>query len=152
MKRFRFRLESVRKLRKDHEQEKAGELAEAIAEAGDAEEKAARLAAMEAAGRSQMTKLDGDVGRQRSVAVMLEHLAEHHAAAARASAEANGRVEERQAEFREAVTQRQAIDRLKERKYEAWDTGARREDQKTTDEVNVNRHGAGSAQARRGGE
>lgn len=142
MSAFRFRLETVRKLREDDEKESAGELASAMAEAGSADAEAERLAGLEEAGRSEMSRLSGDIGRQRSVAVMLEQLAEHRAAAERACHAAKDKVEERVEAFREAVTKRRAIDRLKEKKWKEWDTDARRREQKATDEINSNRHGA----------
>ena len=142
MSAFRFRLETVRKLREDNEMESAGELASAMAEAGSADAEAERLANMEEAGRSEMSRLSGDLGRQKSVAVILEHLAEHRAVAERACHVAKDKVEARVEAFREAVTKRRAIDRLKEKQFEEWDTDARRREQKATDEINSNRHGA----------
>ena len=141
MSRFRFRLEAVRKLKKANEDERAGELAEAISEAGAADQEREALAALEDAGRAQMSELEGDIGRQKSVAVMMEHLAEHREAARRRLQEANGKVRERQDAFREAITERRAIDRLRDRQQREWDINARRREQKATDEVNSTRHG-----------
>jgi len=142
MSAFRFRLETVRKLREDDEKERAGKLAEALSEAGDANLIRERLAALEDAGRQRMKELDGDVARQRCVAVMMEHLAEHKDVAAQRCDEAKERVQERQAAFVDAITQRRAIDRLKEKQQKEWDTDTRRSEQKVTDENNSNRHGA----------
>ena len=138
---FRFRLETVRKLREDSEKERAGQLAEAMTEAGKADQERERLAALEDQGRTQMNRLDGDVARQKSVAVMMEQLAEHKNQADRRCDEARGKVAERQAAFIEAITQRRAIDRLKEKQQKEWDTDTRRREQKATYEVNSNRHG-----------
>ncbi len=140
MSQFRFRLETVRKLRQRTEEDRAGDLADAITQAGSANEAREQVEAIERAGREQLNQMEGGVARQKSVQVMLDHLEHHHDEALEKCREAEEAVRDRQEAFVSAVTERRAIERLKDRREKSWRQDVSRREQKTLDEVNSTRH------------
>ncbi len=140
MSRFRFRLEAVRKLRQRAEEDRAGDLAEAMSDAGSAKLAQEEVAEMERAGREQLKNLNGGVARMKCVQVMLDQLEHHHDEAREKRQEAEAAVRDRQEAFVHAVTERRAIERLKDRREKSWRQDEIRREQKATDEVNSMRH------------
>lgn len=137
---FRFRLETVRQLRKRAEDERAGDLADAMSDADSAEKEREDVAAVERAGREQLKQMHAGVARLQSVQVMLDQLEHHHEQAKEKCREAAEVVRDRQQAFVKAVTDRRAIERLKDRREKAWRQDVVRREQKILDEVNVTRH------------
>lgn len=137
---FRFRLEAVRKLRKRAEEARAGDLAEAVTEAGTAREERDRIEAIELAGREQLQRLNGNVAHLKSVQVVMAQLEQVHDEVSEKCREADETLRERQSAFVEAVTERRAIERLKDRREKSWRLDASRREQKTLDEVSSTRH------------
>ena len=136
---FRFSLEAVHRLREETEKDRARDLASALTEAGSAEEVVERLESMEADAKERMSAMGGDVGRQQAMSALLQHVREHRAHADRVHQEAQLEVREAQAELVEAMTERRALEKLKERRYRDWKLETQRRDQKTQDEVNISR-------------
>lgn len=137
---FRFRLEAVRKLRQRSEDECAGDLADAMSDAGEAQEAVEQVEAVERASREKLQQLGGGVAHLKAVQVMLDQLGHHHDEALEKQREAEFVVREKQEEFVQAVTDRKAIDRLKERREKSWRLDMSRQEQKSLDEVLATRH------------
>jgi len=144
MSRFKFRLDTVHRLREQAEKERARELATALNDAGSAEAERSALESMEQRTREHIEALNGEVGHQQAMSYLVNQVREQKTAAEQRCAEAAGVVRERQAEFVEAVTERKALDRLKERRFRDWKVDAQRRDQKAMDEVNSTRSARGS--------
>lgn len=140
MSAFNFRLEAVRKLRKRTEEERAGELAEAVSEAGAAQSEQARLDEIEQAGREQIQRMNGVVAQVRSVQVMMDQIEQQRDEAREKCRVAEEALRERHTAFVQAVTDRRAIERLRERREKAWRQDTLRREQKSLDEVSTVRH------------
>lgn len=141
MSRYRFPLETVRRLRAERERESAGELAKAMSEASAADEARETLGRLEEVGRAELTRAGGDVARAQAVAVMLDQIGAHLDAANERSKSAWGTVQERYDAFVVALTDRKALDKLDARRKEQWLTEQRRREQSALDDITAQRHG-----------
>lgn len=140
---FRFRLQKVLELRERLEQESATRLAAARQEAAEARQamealQSARERGVEAAGRTASASTTA--GELQRIALLIEHLDEHLAAAENAHREAGDKVNELAAAFERALTERQVIERLRERKLADWRGNEQKRDQALMDAVAVTRH------------
>lgn len=143
---YKFPLETVRRLRAETEKSTASELAKARSAASDADSTRERLAQLAHVSREEMQKAGGDVATARSVAVMLSHIAQHLDAAVERSEDAWSQVQARYDQFVEALKQRQALDKLRDRRKEHWDAAVRRREQTVLDEITNQRHGQRAAE------
>ncbi len=135
---FRFRLQKVLEVREQREKESATRLAEAHNEAVLAEQKrlaieAARNRGVEGTSRGSGTP--APAGTLQQMALFIAQLDEHLAVAEKAQEEAGARVDTARNEFRHALTQRQVMDRLRERYLTLWREGEERLDRTTMDAV-----------------
>lgn len=138
---FEFSLESLLDLRTHREKEAARELAEAMETARSVAEAREILESMTEGGRERLAELQEDVGRLQSISVALDHLREHVERAAEEQASARREVEELREEFGEAVRDRQALERLRERRRDEWSDQRSREAQKRLDEYVATQYG-----------
>ena len=138
MKRFNFRLERLLNLRSQEETEKARELSRAIRR--EEEMRTAREAARARLERCQVQSGDPassstPAGMLRNLNITVNRVADLVEAAEedhRASASALDAVRD---EFGEARKERHVIERLRERRHDAWRLDASREEQKECDGV-----------------
>ena len=144
---FKFPLETVRRLRAETEKESAGELAKARSAATDADSTRERLAQLAQVSREKMQRAGGNVAAAKSVAVMLSQISQHLDAAAQRSENAWGVVEQRHEAYVEALRQRQAIDKLHDKRKEDWSADTRRREQAALDELTNQRHGKAKAES-----
>ena len=151
MKRFIFRLARVLQLRVAAEREQARQLALVIRE-----EEVRRVAYQESAWRLEeaIAQLRGTprelstAGTLRNLELTVLALAAERDARGGAHQEALSRVEAERQRFDQARIARLAIERLRERRWEAWGEEAAREEQREHDEAAVRRTGAGGPEVR----
>ncbi len=144
MKRFTFRLERIRELRERVERERAAALGFAMrAEQESLEDLARARRDLERAGESAAEA----AGAQVLPAGTLGNFdLSRDAAAARIEAAgddldaARVRVGDEQERYGVARRDLRVVERLKEKRFEAWREAGAREDQKETDSVALNRH------------
>lgn len=134
---FRFRLETVQRLREETEKGRQRDLATALSEADLREAEREHLNQLEEATRAERDAHAGDVGRQQSLDRLVQQVRRHRARAEEACAQAAERVARCQDSLAQAVTERRALDRLRDRRYRDWKTQADRAEQKALDEVSV---------------
>lgn len=145
MKRFVFRLERVLQLRADAEQECARTLATAAqAELARRQERSAREADVERIGQ-QIAPTPGQtvqVGMLRALgltataaAAQLEQVEHSHEAAHKA-------LDAERVKYSDAQVQRRVLEKLRERRHDAWSRDAARHEQAEQDEVARRNHGA----------
>ncbi len=144
MKRFAFRLERIRELRARAERERAADLGAAMRE----EHQSAELLA---AARRELERTGEQAAAAASAtpqpAGMLRNLNEARDAAEvrveAASAEleaARERVAQEQERYGEARRELRVVEKLREKRLDAWREDGAREERKETDEVATNRH------------
>ena len=151
MSAFRFPLEVVRNLRSERERKTASQLAEALARAGSVDEARAVLEALDRRSRESIPRSIMDVGTAQSVSVVLEHLKQHLDRTDAQSTEAWEQVQVLARDFSEALADRQAIDRIKDKHHEEWRSREARSEQKRLDEVSNRKHAVGDAPGEPGG-
>jgi flagellar FliJ protein len=144
VKRFAFRLERIRELRERAERERAAALGIAMrAEQESAEglarahrdQQRARESAAEAAGAQVLPAGTlGNFDLARGAAAIRVEAAGEDLEGARA------RVDEEQVSYRESRRDLRVIEKLKDKRFEAWREAGAREEQKETDSVALNRH------------
>jgi flagellar FliJ protein len=144
VKRFLFRLERIRELRERAERERAAVLGAAM-QAERAEQAALRRARLEferageqAAGAAESATLH--VGVLRNMELARAAAAQRVDAAAESLREASGKVDEEQDRYGEARRELRVVEKLKEKRFEAWRDENVREERKETDGVAQNRH------------
>jgi len=142
---FKFPLETVRRLRAETEKETAGELAKARTAATAADSTREHLARLAQVSREKMQRAGGNVAAAKSVAVVLGQISRHLDAAAQRSESAWGVVEQRHEAYVEALRQRQAMDKLHDKRKEDWSANTRRREQAALDEITNQRHGQAKA-------
>ncbi|MCA9737732.1 MAG: flagellar FliJ family protein [Gemmatimonadetes bacterium] len=145
MSRYRFPLETVRRLRAEQERASATELARAMTEASAADDAQRTLDELRRVGHEKLQEAGGDVARAQSVAVMLEQIGAHLDAASERSRTAWGAVQERYDAFVAALTDRKALDKLEERRREEWLLEHRRREQNALDDLSLQRRGRSEA-------
>ena len=139
---FEFKLEKVLDLRKEEEQLRAQRVASARREA-DAAREAMKNLETRRDGRTRLTTAHGggrSVGQLQNLEWLLDRLEGEIEVAQEAVRAADAEAVARSGEHIEAVRDRQALDRLREKKLVGWKAGQAREEQKTLDEVAVTRH------------
>lgn len=146
MKSFSFRLERLLRLRADQERQQARLLGEATREEArlddELREQASHLERIE----EKLTARPGErasAGWLRTLALTAEAAADQLAGTEASRDEARRRVGEERQKLAERATERKAIERLRELKAGEWHEAARRNEQKTTDEVAGRRHREG---------
>ena len=143
MTRFEFKLEKVLDLRKETEQERAQSLAAARREADSARQAMRSLEDLRRDGRERLTRAHGSgrsVGQLQNLEWVIGRLETELEVAQDKVREADAEMVERTRDFQDAVRDRQALDRLRDRKLEGWKTTQAREEQKAMDEVAITRH------------
>jgi flagellar FliJ protein len=140
---FRFRLQKVLDLRERLERESATALAAARNEAAEARQamealQHARERGVVEAGRT--ASASATAGELQRIALLIEHLDEHLAVAESAHREAGDKVNDLAAAFERALTERQVIERLRERKLADWRGNEDKRDQALMDAVAVTRY------------
>ena len=143
MKKFRFRLDRVLDLRARNERERARELGRAL----HAEEQR-RMALAEASARldrcgDQMAESSNGVvpaGTLQNLGLAIKAAANQMEAAEDAHRAAEVSVQQEQEKFGVARMERRIVERLKEKRQEAWLTQASREEQGEIDGVASQRH------------
>jgi flagellar export protein FliJ len=143
MSEFRFRLQKVLELRERLANESATRLAAARTEADRAmslmkELEQARARGVEKAGETMNGNTSA--GELQRIALLIEQLDEHLEAAETAHREAGEKVTDLAGAFERAFTERQVIERLRERKLADWRETEGRADQATMDAVALTRH------------
>jgi flagellar FliJ protein len=143
MSKFRFKLQKVLELRERLEKESATQLAAARHDADLAQQalrhlQEAKQQGAEEAGKAAEARVPA--GELQQIALMIEQLEQHLEAAEQAAREADARVHDMVAEFEKCVTNRQVIDKLKERQIANWREGEQRSDQRTMDAVAIARY------------
>lgn len=144
MKRFNFRLERIRELRERAERQRAAALGlamraeqeslEALDRARRDHERAGESAAQAAGAQTLPAGTLGNFELARDAAVLRIEASGQELDAARV------RVGEEQALYGESRRDLRVVERLKEKRFEAWREAGAREDQKETDSVALNRH------------
>lgn len=143
MKAFHFRLDPVLEDRRRTEERRAAELAHARAAADEARR---HREALESVLRSEEDALRREAGQTRRVGtvrnslVVMEEIRARIQVAASKEAQAQAAVEERARAFRSAWEDRQALDRLRDRRREAWETEGARREQSDLDEAGRSVH------------
>lgn len=139
---FRFGLQKVLELREQEEQAQARALADAERRAREAE---GRLALLRQIREEEAGKLMGvhsrgrAVGHLQNLSFVIHQLAERVSEAEQAVREAEERVVTERGELVTAMTQRRALDQLKDRRQEEWRLGQRDLDRKQMDELALGR-------------
>lgn len=137
MKAFRFRLEKLRELRVAEEETQARMVAAARAAVDQALEMARQVGNAESEVRERIAAAIGrspSVGTVQNLRVLLNHLMRQRQAAEADHRKAEESLEESLIQFREAIREREVLDRLKDRQKEQWALERRRIDQNTLDE------------------
>jgi flagellar FliJ protein len=144
VKRFAFRLERIRELRERAERERAASLGLAMRAEQESVDDLARAhrdferageSAAEAAARGTLPAGTlGNFDLSRDAATVRIEAAQAELEAARV------RVAEEQEQYAAARRDLRVIERLKEKRFEAWREAGAREEQKETDSVALNRH------------
>jgi flagellar FliJ protein len=144
VKRFAFRLERIRELRERAERERAAALGhamraeqeslDALGQARRAFERAGESAAKTAETQVLPAGTLGNFDLSRDAASVRIDAAGQELDAARV------RVDAEQELYGVARRDLRVVDRLKEKRFEAWREAGAREDQKETDSVALNRH------------
>jgi flagellar FliJ protein len=137
---FRFRLQRVLDLRAQREQELGMALAAARTAAESARLRCEALESVREAERAAIGESECSVGELRTLALALDCLDAHVAAAQDAAAAAERSVAQLQDDFTNAFQQRRVIDRLRERHHETWRTAEAQDDRDTMDDIALSRH------------
>lgn len=151
MKRFTFRLERVRELRERAERTQAAELGAAMRterqrrEALAAAQSALAEAAQQAAGAATGTALPA--GALRNLELAREAASRQVDAAGERLAEARQRTEQEQQKYGDTRRDLRVVERLKEKRLDAWREEATRDEQKTIDGVALRRHQSGGTKS-----
>lgn len=147
MKRFRFGLERLLRLRELRERDQARVLGEALA---DERERRARLEQaseqVDRAGEQVVRASDVAVtaGAMRNRGLTLQAAVLAAEAAATAHAEAQASVEREQVSFGEARKDRRVLEKLREKRHEGWSVESTRAEQRESDGLTeARRHGRG---------
>jgi flagellar FliJ protein len=143
MSKFRFKLQKVLELRERLEKESATQLAAARQDAELAQQalrhlQDARQQGAEEAGKAAEAPIPA--GELQQIALMIAQLEQHLDAAEQAAREADARVLDLVSEFEKCVTNRQVIDKLKERQIANWREDEQRSDQRIMDAVALARY------------
>jgi len=144
MSRFRFRLQDLMQLAEAREKEQATQLARAQQAAAMARLHAETLNALRAAGSEQIAAAHGRgtaAGSIQQMSLILEQLERHHAAAASVLSSAEAEVARCRAAYTTVAQERQVLDKLRERRHEAWRIEQAQHEQKQMDELAATRHG-----------
>lgn len=148
MSEFNFKLDKVLDLRREAEQVRGQEVARARREADDARTAMKDLEQLRSVGRARLTDAHGSgrtIGQLQNLEWVLTQVEHELEAAQTVVRTADAVMTERVSEFQEAVKDRQALDRLRERRMESWKTNESRAEQKQMDEVALTRHGRPNA-------
>lgn len=140
---FDFKLEKVLDLRKQEERVRAESLARARREADDARRAMRDLEELRKDGRTRLTQAHGGsrpIGQLQNLEWVLGRLENELEAAQQKVRAADEEMVARTTDFQEAVRDRQALDRLREKQMEGWKAHQAREEQKAMDEVAITRH------------
>jgi len=147
MKRFRFRLETVLRLREQVEQQRKRELGEVLAVRQQHVDEKARLEGQLADHKAQIRALaDGAPGKKLDMNALIDH--RQYATAVdfqiRRTRQAIGVIEEEVARRREALAEaareRKGIEKLRERQLQAYREAEQRQQQKELDEIGLVGH------------
>ena len=139
---FRFRLQKLLEIRETTERECARRLAEAQAAMAAERE---RLHALEAARREAAEKASRagasgpKAGHLQSLGRMLEQLSERIDAARESWQESQKVVDRTRAEYEQAISERRALDQLRERRLEDWRTDQQTFERRHMDDVALSR-------------
>ncbi|TVR64199.1 MAG: hypothetical protein EA422_07375 [Gemmatimonadales bacterium] len=142
MKDFKFNLDPILEDRERREQEKARDLVHARQEMDEARLIREALEARLEDERIHASGVRGTekAGMLRNRRVVVEQLREMVNRAVLREAEAASLVSEEKAAFRRAHQEREALERLRDRRKEEWQTQSRRHEQATLDESARVRH------------
>jgi len=144
MSRFRFRLQDLMKLVESREKERATQLAQAQQAAAMARLHAETLSALRNAGTEQIAAAHGRgtaAGSIQQMSLILEQLEQHHAAAANVLSSAEAEVARLRAAYTTVAQERRVLDKLRERRHDAWRLEQAQQEQKQMDEIASGRHG-----------
>ena len=142
---FRFRLEKLLELRLAEEESVARSVASARESVRKAEEQLRQSAEAEADVRSKISAVlndDASVGTLQQLRVLHGHLQRQRHAAQGDMNQAQAALEEQLEAFREAIKEREVLDKLKERQKDLWRIEQRRLEQNDLDEQSRNGGGA----------
>jgi flagellar export protein FliJ len=146
MSSFRFPLESVLALRERQEKDSAAGLAQARRNADAASQAREDLRSALEAGRMRLAEAHGaggPAGHLRNMELVLGSVDDQLREADQLCREADARVNESMKEFHEAFQHRRTLEQLRSHRLEEWQTEQARGEQKTLDELALNRHGRG---------
>jgi flagellar FliJ protein len=139
---FEFGLQKVLDLREQREKEHARELADAERRMDAARERLEELRQIRDAEADKLVKSHGQsrrVGHVHNLTRAIQQLSERVHRAEAACREANADVEASRSELKEAMTDRQVLDTLREKKESAWHHERKNDEQRRMDELALTR-------------
>lgn len=148
MSAFRFRLQTVLRLREQEERSSAQGVARARQSADEARRARTDLEVVREAGRARLIRAHGagaPVGHLQNMALVVGSVDARIRAADQECVHADERVVESVKVYEEALTQRRCMDKLRARRLEEWRSGENRTEQQVMDEIALNRHARGGA-------
>ncbi len=152
---FRFRLEKLLELRRNHELDEATRLASARNAADEAERLRAALEAVHAAGVVRLAEahgVGGTAGQLQNLNHILSLMGEQVREADAACEAANEQVAQQVEDLAAAVRDRQLLSDLRQRKLLQWQAGQTAADRKLMDEIALGRFVRGAADGATGAE
>src|SRR5438128_1459062 len=129
---FRFPLQRILDLKAKREEEISRQLAEAKTAADETKRVRDSLAAAHEAGRHQLA-VSSSVGEMRTLALVLGHMREHVTAADSDNAAAEATVSEVHTQLTAALQERRVLDKLRERRLEAYQAESTSRDRQLMD-------------------
>ena len=155
MSKFEFKLDKVLELRQQEEKLRAERVARAQRDAQAAREAMENLSEIRRTGRERLTKAHGTtrtVGQLQNLEWVMGRVEQELEAASDAYRDADSEVQARLSDFQDAVRDRQAIDKLRERRFENWKAEQTRSEQRAMDEVALTRHARAQSDSTVGSE
>jgi flagellar FliJ protein len=148
---FRFPLQRILDLKAKREEEIARQLAEAKSAADETKRVRDSLAAAHAAGRSQLAS-SITVGEMRTLSLVLGHMQEHVASADSDNAAAEAAVSQVHTQLTAALQERRVLDKLRERRLEAYQAETSSRDRQLMDAIALARFTRGGSAPATGGK
>ncbi|NJD19393.1 MAG: flagellar export protein FliJ [Gemmatimonadetes bacterium] len=143
---FRFRLQTVLRLREHEERSSAQGVARARQGADEARRARSDLEAVREAGRARVIQAHGSgapVGHLQNMALVGGSGDARIRDADQECVHADQRVVESVKVYQQALTQRRCMDKLRARRLEEWRSEQNRTEQQVMDEIALTRHGRG---------
>ena len=142
MSRFQFGLQKVLDLREQQEREQARALADAERRMETARKRLEEVREIRDAEAQKLMRAHGEsrrVGHLHNLNRAIEQLSERVTGAEAACREASRKVESTRSDLLDAMTQRQVMDTLREKKESAWRLAMKGDEQRRMDELALSR-------------